>query len=98
MTDGGLDMKHTPGPWSLGIQPKAIVVWGDATMPRTVVARIPNVGYPEHAHHDARLIAAAPDLLDALVRAERAISGYTESSRRECCIEGIRAAIAKATS
>ena len=100
-------MKHTPGPWSLGIQPKAIVVWGDATMPRTVVARIPNVGYPERAHHDARLIAAAPDMLEALQRAVNLLRthcapedlGGSRFDLTDCKdVKPILAVIAKATS
>lgn len=53
--------------------------------------------HEERMDADARLIAAAPDLLEALRVAERCIKGYTESSRRECGLDGIRAAIAKAT-
>ena len=58
---------HTPGPWSVQIASGALVIFGDSTMPRTIVARVPNKGYPEVALHDARLIAAAPMLLEALI-------------------------------
>ena len=45
----------------------------------------------------ARLIAAAPELLEALKRVEFCLRGYTDSSKRECRLDDIRAAIAKAT-
>ena len=69
---------HTPGPWSVGIAPSALVIYGDSTMPRTVVARVPNRGYPEQAHGDARLLAAAP----ALLHAARAAMAYDEAIQR----------------
>jgi len=97
--------KHTPGPWGKGISPSAIVIWGESTMPRTVVARVPNRGYPEVATHDARLIAAAPDLLAALhgmlegeglhsIGCKERPPGYDDS--RCCPVHIARAAIAKA--
>jgi len=46
---------------------------------------------------DARLIAAAPELLAALIRVERVARGYTPSAQRELRLDDIRAAIAKAT-
>lgn len=49
--------KHTPGPWEVDM-------YGDVTANGEDVARIATTG--ECAERDARLIAAAPELLEAL--------------------------------
>lgn len=68
--------KHTPGPWSifrpkienhrLGIESNAgsIVVWGYKEDPVDCAGVFGDD--PEEAHANARLIAAAPDLLETL--------------------------------
>jgi hypothetical protein len=50
--------KHTPGPWSLS-------TCGDFIVDKTggSIARIFWAGHSEEAEHNARLIAAAPELL-----------------------------------
>lgn len=95
---------HTPGPWFW----QSSNSWrrlgnhdgdGNVMYPTKQSDGWPDVSFPNGGFDgpDARLIAAAPDLLAALQRAERCIRGYTESSKRECDLDGIRAAIAKAT-
>jgi hypothetical protein len=55
-------------------------------------------GGPEIAEANARLIAAAPELLDECISALAAIEDDTRSPRRiEAVKAGLRAAIAKAT-
>lgn len=54
-------------------------------------------GTPEEREAIARQIEALPDLLEALQRAERCIRGYTPSAQKECGLDAIRAAIARAT-
>lgn len=84
--------KHTPGPWKqeseLGIGPQLLVKCNDA-----LVARATSI-------EDARLIAAAPELLEALQYALNRISfleGFTEGKADPSNLPMIRAAIAKAT-
>lgn len=58
------DAKHTPGPWEVD-EHDQIIVGGETTYGgRFVVCRMGNLENPQIAA-DARLIAAAPDLLKA---------------------------------
>jgi hypothetical protein len=54
---------HTPGPWE--IDRPARVVWG-GPVPRMVICHSPHENNGAHVAANIRLIAAAPDLLDAL--------------------------------
>jgi hypothetical protein len=85
--------KHTPGPW---LHHEGKIHAPGALWIATVVERDDIIDADE-TEANAALLAAAPELLAALVRAERCIRGYTDSSKRECDLDGIRAAIAKAT-
>ena len=62
MAKGEETMTHTPGPWSVGTGSKAYCVCSDLpdTDPSSIVAE--NI----ERYDDARLIAAAPDLLEEL--------------------------------
>lgn len=102
------DLKHTPGPWRLDTGRNRIMVYGL----QHSVCRI-SLGYsgePSSVRHlnrrisDARLIAAAPDLLTALIglapilaTAESNASGNPEWEAVSSRINAARAAIAKAT-
>lgn len=55
-----MNMKHTPGPWRISENDPQTVLGGDS-----ITARIISIN-KAHAEADARLIAAAPDLLGAL--------------------------------
>lgn len=93
--------KHTPGPWSIGDDNNATceVIAGPVAIPLDRIGRSPDAGSEYIISRDemsanARLIAAAPDLLAALERLER-LSGsamMTDDPAREWA----RAAIAKA--
>jgi len=60
------DTKHTPGPWRIvGADGYATAIWGpkaENVVPETAPMK----------QEDARLIAAAPDLLEAIERVEEA--------------------------
>ncbi|MEG6001056.1 hypothetical protein UXP17_03255 [Enterobacter hormaechei] len=85
-------MKHTPGPWywdSEGLGSKDVLVFGK--------------GYPFEMTSEAnkRLIAAAPDLLEALQLAFADMSGGMKSCGHNgytctCSYEKAKAAISKA--
>ena len=84
--------KHTPGPWH--IDPIKTHANGN----RRIMAEqcTPVAVVPEHLAADARLIAAAPDLLEALktLLGDTEDSDYMSRKERE---NMARAAIAKAT-
>lgn len=93
---------HTPGPWSVGNEGRFLIC---TLSPKVCVYADEMV--KTDAEHDARLIAAAPELLDALDQ----ITGVYESMRETLAakypddgwsaetmsIDKARAAIAKAT-
>ena len=92
-------MNHTTGPWYIKHETNAILIEGDENQP--ICAMWGGWG----AREDARLIAAAPDLLAAL---ELLAHGCTRPMGEDSCgqqyvhvrlaaIERARAAIAKAT-
>ncbi|WP_434513806.1 hypothetical protein AB6Q56_14590 [Dechloromonas sp. ARDL1] len=81
-----MDTKHTPGPW----EAISNVVHGPMKDGGYLIAECPaNIG---NRIEDARLIAAAPELLDALI-------AITDESvcLKSAIVEQARAAIAKAT-
>lgn len=92
--------KHTPGPWLLNhntnwkTNPFSVTVrkYG---VHSTTVANIPTrmTIPPQEQQANARLIAAAPDLLEAL----QAIIGHDAHLLNHWRVETARAAIAKAT-
>lgn len=84
--------KHTPGPWAYD-QAGGEVYYADGDV-EPVIAGIEQDGTSEEqADADGRLIAAAPDLLDACERAEWWLSTHPEGSAMR---DVLRAAIAKA--
>ena len=92
--------KGVPGPWVIGTSSRHGVHCVDAVDPKDgllfevceVWGIDDNAEETEHSWANARLIAAAPDLLDAL----QVISSYPEPDQLEMRIIA-RAAIAKAT-
>jgi len=84
---------HTPGPWFWRGLPR-----GGGSFLRArdeAVAYVVKSGMPNEA--DCRLIAAAPDLLEAcesVIAAHDAVG--TCNSGNKCILHGLRAAIAKA--
>ena len=67
--------KPTPGPWRVvhGRNPEQFVVCTDGYEYDASIAYLPG-DYPRTALANARLIAASPELLEALTAAERALA------------------------
>ena len=88
--------KHTVGPWEYDaesaqvIAPKCGYQWVKGA---PVVAEVGPMDYSEQSEN-GRLIAAAPELLEALKAAEEWLAGWASA---EPYISRIRSAIAKAT-
>jgi hypothetical protein len=76
-----MEAKHTPGPWRVG--DAGCTVFGpktDAPSPKTV-ASITRQPIPSAEHRaNAALIAAAPDMYEALVEAQGMLRQYAEYS------------------
>lgn len=97
-----MSSKHTPGPWSI-----------EDDTPFSLWVSCPDGKNPLHQNRlnrdrlaNARLMAAAPELLDALIEAvacgmvpisSTKDGGASTHSRQVRCADMIRAAIAKAT-
>ena len=98
------EAKHTPGPWHSFQQAdgtRFLVVSGDGSKPNEpVVASVAGYTATMHAAEEAnaRLIAAAPDLLAACRRIEAWFDGCIGRGelRPNVELDAIRAAIAKA--
>lgn len=83
--------KHTPGPWWVDVHKNVMAAGGMVAFPCI------SAGFDQAAN--ARLIAAAPELLEAAEQAECACSVRERNSghRIGCWMPSLRAAIAKAT-
>ena len=105
--------KHTPGPWincqAVGQRLSSRRIISDSNKISTVVADVPDYGETSASerHANARLIAAAPDLLEALRNARSFIKngvdlGYIRMPDADCpdsahnTLPAIEAALAKA--
>ena len=100
--------KHTPGPWAsnrsvFSSSATTEIHIGNPSHTCAVVY-IDNLGkHKEEQEANARLIAAAPDMLAALSAYVAAINGLSRQQVEECpfavidCVHAARAAIAKAT-
>lgn len=94
------EAKHTPGPWKcvtgnaerefnqVSIRPKN---WVAGLPANFAIAKVNAPGF-EFGYANAHLIAAAPDLLEAL----QEIVGYMEAAGFDVSLDAARAAIAKA--
>jgi hypothetical protein len=96
------EQKHTPGPWRKG-GVSGGAVWFGEKMVAAVYGDDPDCKADERMQANARLIAAAPDLLSALERAKDVLSGVQEDrfdldmDEINIAINIVDAAIAKAT-
>lgn len=85
-------VKHTPGPWQIEDHGSLYV----STMhPVPVFELVPLVGLPDEHRANARLIAAAPELLEAAKRLE-AEFGLALNKKTMEAVHFARSAIAKA--
>ena len=100
--------KHTPGPWH--IKPYRNFrkcIWASFETNPYPLAHVPVMGHQKHVDANARLIAAAPELLEALKDLAQSIvwkefgecRGFSDSMPLPVItsVEKARAAIAKAT-
>ena len=91
--------KHTPGPWVVvGSRTKYVEARLVGSLMQEVAACGPTLadeGYGQQQEANARLIAAAPDLLEALI--ELAACGAEAWGEDRPCVKWANAAIAKAT-
>ncbi len=93
--------KHTPKPWHVYVDDCGVTVGGIDTE----LFRVCGGSSDAEELTNARLIAAAPDMLDALAEAENALLDYVETIEKtgaslnygRAVLTKIRAAIAKAT-
>ena len=60
------DTKHTPGPWELGLVSGAECAVQTTTYPKRTIAILDDGIVGHRNPENARLIAAAPDMLEAL--------------------------------
>ena len=108
VTPGGSVAGHTPGPWTYSTEPHpngCPIIGHEGLMIAMLAHSVNHEDQKEEALANARLIAAAPELLEAMTRAANRIdhmSLYLEGpeSRRLDALdwtEDARAAIAKAT-
>jgi hypothetical protein len=104
---GGINMKHTPGPWMVGAYPDrdgvsfSVQEVGDSTgwkqkYPHAYLAVSGGWGYCEEAKANMQLMAAAPELLDALKSIDRWLNGPGLIGPSGFMHDRVRAAIAKA--
>ncbi len=83
---------HTPGPWKWEAAPPGYLITTTVMMPEIVLAEVFD---DEDGEPDVRLIAAAPDLLEAL-REMIYFFNWDIEADRERAHEAAEAAIAKA--
>jgi len=69
-------MKHTPGPWTLEYDYSLVMPAKDGNHIVTAGPIGPDESSREEKRANARLIAAAPELLDALRKTNHFLSGF----------------------
>lgn len=94
-----MQTKHTPGPWHIGVRTyhAGRDVYGPKGEPVAVADQ--DITLPEESAANARLIAAAPELLAALVAlvGEADLGEVDLDDDDRAKLDAARAAIAKAT-
>jgi hypothetical protein len=92
-----MNTQHTPGPWAVkhheDTDTYSIIVAGRQWNSWTVAA----LGHSKEDEANARLIAAAPDLLAVCQELEESVEYWSEYDVPLGIVDRIRAAIAKAT-
>lgn len=98
-----MEHKHTPGPWTNHGRIPQPGLPHSCIAAKTLIARVysETFGDAEQEAANARLIAAAPELLDALLIAEAFMAGFEDDDSQEGIqdnLRQIRAALAKTAS
>ena len=88
--------KHTPGPWTVERDSTVdgYTVWRASSMGDLFIAQVKRQKGEEASN--ARLIAAAPDLLAAAQELAESVSGGLKTNRSRAAHAAVYAAIAKA--
>lgn len=90
--------RHTPGPWQANKRHNG---WDVYAPDKRVVAEIYRVAEPEICEANARLVAAAPELLEAAKRfiawIDSGKRGFPSESKLDAAVTETRTAVAKAT-
>ena len=96
--------RHTPGPWQFNESDRDnedggfINIYCQDNASAQIAEVVPTFGYASADIANARLIAAAPELLAALQEAEFFMGGFDDAGEdRPECLDRVRAAITKAT-
>ncbi len=90
------DSKHTPGPWSSGEMNSSVGLPFAPVIANTLIAKVYSTAFKddEQAVANAKLMAAAPDMLDALKKIEdAALHGFLTP---ELCAKIVLGALDKA--
>lgn len=92
-----MNTKHTPGPWHLGKRAAAKAIYGDKG--EEVCQMLGHFNADDENLANARLIAAAPELLEALqvIASQSLGDDWTAEQAITFVKEHARSAIAKAT-
>lgn len=87
-------MTHTPGPWKVADygKPRGDVIAVCKGLPQKPVAKAAGQQDPDERMANARLIAAAPEMLDVLTRIRDSYRGYIPDF-----VEAVNKVIDKAT-
>lgn len=88
--------KHTPGPWQVRPSTNEITNADHGSLPFAIVAGYTLIGATYENGKDARLIAAAPELLEALLEYKRLYEEVQPAGGWQGVYEAGNAAIAKA--
>lgn len=95
-----LSNTHTPGPWHLGLSQsgRRFVYSSRGEQPLMPNVKLNKTGVTREMEANARLIAAAPEMLEALKSAENFVDDHSEESYAagQTLLARIRAAISKA--
>ncbi len=92
--------KHTNGPWRVGPSTNEIINVDHGRLPFSIAAGYTLIGATYANNEDAQLIAAAPEMLEALLICEGNIASLLASNHPKVFggwLDVVRAAIKKAT-
>ena len=92
-----MSTQHTPGPWQVRPSNNEITNADHCRLPFAIVAGYSLIGATYENGKDARLIAAAPDMISVLKELQESAYCWSEYDVPIGIVDRINAAIAKAT-